>query len=125
MINHNVLLQAARRFQYPLALLRLSTAGYRAPRRFLYASLLSREILPQRGIIVGNAFATTELRLYLLEPVTTHFKYHHDVQLDIFIDDLAFHAVRKSRLQVSTDLVNSVVDFVNDLEKRKFLQIDK
>ena len=106
-----------------MALLRLSIAGYASPRRLLYAGILSRQVCPTRGIVAGSSFATTELRLYLLSAVHKHRRSHPNVQLDIFVDDLAFHAVRITTNAMAEDLVNSVIDFAFEVENNLLMNL--
>ena len=67
LVNHQKLLEAAKRRGYPLALLRMSIAAYRLSRTIGVDGCFSRTVKATRGITAGSGFATSELRLVLLE----------------------------------------------------------
>ena len=66
-IPHDLLLDAAKCRGFPLALLRLSLAAYRLKRSVGIDGVYSRQIRATRGITAGSGFATSELRLLLLD----------------------------------------------------------
>ena len=68
-LRYNDIWKAGRRHGYPLALLRLSLASYRAGRLIFIEGVVGDLVRASRGIVAGLAFATAELRLLLLYPV--------------------------------------------------------
>ena len=67
MVSHAKLVQAAKKRGYPLSLLRMSLEAYRLNRTVGIDGVYSRIVEPTRGITAGSGFATTELRLLLLD----------------------------------------------------------
>ena len=125
MMQHPVLYHAARQYDYPLALLRITVAAYRAPRRILLDGLASREIVAQNGIIAGLASATTELRLMLMDCVTDHYKVHTAVNLNIYVDDIALDTTAPDSTAASDCITAAARDFAFNLQHYAQLVIAK
>ena len=86
-IPHHVLVREAHARGYPLALLRLSLAGYRIARIVGVGGIFSRPILPMRGIVAGSGFATRELRALVIgvfDKVMTACPW---TRLTVYVDD--------------------------------------
>ena len=123
MVDHHQLVKAALRHGYPLFLLRLSICSYRADRRIVYKGMVSRVMRAQRGILAGNCFATTELRLILLSIVQQHQIHHPSVSLSVFIDDLSLDATASSSRAVVDKLSDAAFDLAIQLEQDALLPI--
>ena len=72
MIPHQHIWAAAVKHDFNLWVLRLSLAAYRLARAVGINGMYSRCIVAARGIAAGSGFATTELRLLLLDVVACH-----------------------------------------------------
>ena len=68
-VKHHLIVRAARKHGYNLHVLRLSIAAYRIQRTIGVNGIFSRLILACQGITAGSGFATTELRLLMLDLV--------------------------------------------------------
>ena len=89
LVDHELLFEAAKKRGYPLAVLRLSLAAYRLPRTIGIDGCYSREVKAQRGITAGSGFATTELRLLLMDVLeATRNDHWPSVKLTLYVDDL-------------------------------------
>ena len=115
-VDHQKLVQAGRQHNYPLVLLRLAIASYRAPRRILYSGLVSRPIAPSAGILAGNTSATTELKLMFLDVVIKHQHNHKGVTLSIYEDDLSLDCFSNDRHQVISSLTEAAIDLQHSVE---------
>ena len=85
-----MLADVASRLGFPMNLLRVALAAYRAPRRMLWdGNLCSREVRASRGIVAGAAGATFELAAYTVEIMRAHANAIPQVRLSLHVDDLA------------------------------------
>ena len=125
LVQHSHLVHAAYKHDYPLAILRLSLASYRAPRRILLNGLASRNISANCGIIAGNTFATTELRLLLLDTVSQHICDHPSIRLNIVVDDLSLDHTGPDSLSVAKPLIEAAQDLSHSLQDCTDLTIAK
>ena len=117
LINHASLVQAGHKHSYPMAILRVTLALYRAPRRILLSGVISREIMPSCGIIAGVSSATAELRLILLDVTMSHIERHPKVDLNIFIDDLALDSTAQDTYTLVEALTEAAQDLAFNLEQ--------
>jgi len=81
-------LAAAARHGYCLWLLRMSLAAYRLPRTVGVDGCYSRLITATCGITAGSCFATTELRVLLLDVVDSTYKLYMTIDITLYVDDL-------------------------------------
>ena len=101
---HPILYVKAKKYGYPLALLRMSLAAYIAPRRIMFNGIVSDLVYASRTIVAGSTFATSELVLYLLDTALAFQRVCPAVSLNIFIDDLAFDVASDSSSVVVQEL---------------------
>ena len=94
MLPHNRIAEAAMRHGYNLWLLRLSLAAYRLPRSLGIDGAYSRSVIAVLGITAGSGFATTELRLLLLDVVQSTSRAWPLVTITLYVDDATLEAVR-------------------------------
>ena len=88
--SHKALLAAARRRGYSVTLLRLALAAYRIPRSVRVDGVYTKDLVATRGITAGSSFATSELRLLLLDVVLPVLhQWGDDVDLTLYVDDLS------------------------------------
>ena len=123
LVDHSKLVQAAKRRGYPLALLRMSLAAYRLSRTIGVDGCFSRTVTASRGITAGSGFATTELRLLLMEVLEeTHGAWGTSVRLTLYVDDLTI-SVRGAARFVKRRLAQAVDQVVNVFQERLALQV--
>ena len=63
-IGHARLYHEARALGYPLTVLRLQIAGYQFPRHLSLEGMVSRAVLPFRGVVAGCGGATTLVKVF-------------------------------------------------------------
>ena len=123
LVDHQLLLEAAKKRGYPLALLRLSLAAYRLERTVGIDGHYSRPVLAQRGITAGSGFATTELRMLLMDVMDATFEAHgRAVSLTLYVDDLTI-AVRGTARTVAKRLASAVDLVVNVFQNQLALKV--
>ena len=66
-IGHKSLEEKAKRLKFPDALLRVVLFGYGCQRRIAYEGVVSDEVFPKAGVVAGDAFATTMVKIHYLE----------------------------------------------------------
>ena len=91
-VPHRMLVAAACKHGYNLWVLQLSLAAYRMPRTVSVGGIFSRSIVATRGITAGSGFATTELRMLLLDVVDAAYGMWPTIQLTLYVDDLSIEA---------------------------------
>ena len=92
-IPHDKLAEAANAKGYSLSLLRLSIAAYRLRRSIGVAGVFSRCMRATRGITAGSGFATSELRLILLDTMLELQKrWSTQISVKLYVDDLTLSA---------------------------------
>ena len=113
-VPHDALLDAAKRRGFPLALLRMSIAAYRLKRVVGIDGVYSRQIRATKGITAGSGFATTELRLLLLDVIQpTKARWGRFLRLTLYVDDLTI-SIRGARRDITKKLA-AAVDFVTEI----------
>ena len=88
MVSHDRLWDAAKRRQYPLAVLRLALAAYRMPRSISCDGVYSRLIEATRGITAGSGTATAELRNLVLDLLDILAEAFPEVVPAVYVDDV-------------------------------------
>ena len=91
-VPHHVLVAFAIKWDYNLGMLRLSIAAYRLKRRIVIDGVCSRTITATRGITAGAGHATSELRLFMLDLITTSTAAFPFVTQTLYVDDLTLEA---------------------------------
>ncbi len=111
-VPHEVLAQAAARKGYPSTLLKLS---YRLARAIGIAGTYSRLVVATRGITAGAGFATTELRVLLIDVIIElEAKWATIIVVKLFVDDLTLSACGLPQTIVRGPSVVLALDFVID-----------
>ena len=88
-VPHWVLVEAARLKGYPIALLKLSIAAYRLARSIGVDGVYSRLIVANRGITAGSGFATSELRVLMLDLIfALQARWANIIIVKVYVDDL-------------------------------------
>ena len=88
-VPHHVLVREAVALGFPLWVLRLSMAAYRMPRVVRIEGVVSRIVLPLRGITAGSGLATTEMRILLIRVVDRACVMYKTITPTLFVDDLS------------------------------------
>ena len=122
-VDHSILIDSAKRHGYPLAILRITLASYRASRRLTLKGVVSRPIVAECGIVAGCGTATSELRCLLLDVLIQHRNAHPCVNLNIIVDDLSFDVLASSRHEAVSLLTNAAFDASHGLEACSGLKI--
>ena len=91
MINHSDLVRAAKEHGFSLKVLRLSLAAYRLARSVGIEEVYSNTVCATRGITAGSGFATTELRLLLVD-LMYDLRKLWPVEVKLYVDDLTISA---------------------------------
>ena len=122
-INHNKLYEAAVRYGYPLAILRLTISTYRAKRVIQHHGIVTEGVCPSQGIVAGCAFATFELKLLLLSACARHVSRWPSVRLSIFVDNLSLDTTSEFKSEVVEDSLAAAGDLTNFLEDQSPLKV--
>ena len=91
-IPHEHIIAAAQKHGYNLYVLRLSLASYRLPRAIGIDGAYSRTIQAVLGITAGSGFATTELRLLLIDVVVDAMTAWPLVCTTLYVDGVTLEA---------------------------------
>jgi hypothetical protein len=118
MVDHGKLLEAARRLSYDSTVLRLSLQAYKMRRAVGTDGVYAAPVYATRGITAGSGFATTELRILLLEVVREVLaKWGDSVDLMLYVDDLTVTATGspKEAARRCSAVVHLVMDRFREL----------
>ena len=101
----------------------MSLAAYRLPRTIGVDGAFSREVTATRGITAGSGFATSELRLLMLDVLDdTHGAWGSTVRLTLYVDDLTI-SVRGAARFVKERLAAAVDQVVHTFHSKLALQV--
>ena len=85
MVPHWVLIIEGLDLGYPLWLLRLSLATYKMKRVVWVRKVVSGLIWASRGMTAGSGFATTEMRVVMINLVEKALRAHPSVTPTVFV----------------------------------------
>jgi len=91
-VPHGHLIAAARKHDYNLWLLRLSLKAYRIARVVAVEGVFSRTVVATCGITAGSCFATTELRLLLVDVLAETYRLWPAIDIALCVDDATLAA---------------------------------
>ncbi|HUU62073.1 MAG TPA: reverse transcriptase domain-containing protein, partial [Acidimicrobiia bacterium] len=91
-VPHDVVQREAKKLGYPMWLLRLSFATYRLGRVLRVGNVVSTVVVAARGITAGSGFATTELRIMMIDVVDAALKVYPTVSPTLYVDDLGMES---------------------------------
>ena len=97
---HSKLIAAARKYQFPEALLRVSLNLYRAPRFLSLMKQAAPPLWPTRGIVAGCSAATTFVKVYMIEEMDRLTTMHPSIEWDAYLDDIQLTSTANSRVAV-------------------------
>ena len=87
---------------------RLSLASNRLPRALGINGAYSRLVVAALGIIAGSGFATTELRLLLLDvAIDLDARWPH-LDVTLYVDDMMLEVLAKRRMEAARMLAQAV-----------------
>jgi hypothetical protein len=112
-IPHEHILQAARKHEYNLWVLRMSLKAYRVPRTIVVDGVCSAPKIATQGITAGSGFATEELACLLLDVCDELLAAYPTVDLTEYVDDLTLGHAGPDWFV--TDVLASATDFVIDI----------
>ena len=87
-VRHDILLAACKRAGFPVVLVRLCIAVYSGPRALNLGGVMSAVTVVGTSIVAGCTFATTLLRVALLQCFDIASVMFKDVSFYIYIDDI-------------------------------------
>jgi len=116
-VSHAVLVRAAARHGFSPWLLRMSLAAYRLPRAVGMDGAYSRLIVASRGITAGSVFATTELRVVLLDAIDITCARWPSMSLSVYVDDATLEAAGQGVLPaaVVAGATDTFVQYAEDV----------
>lgn len=123
MIPHHLIVSAARTHGFSPWFLRLSLAAYRLPRAIGVEGVYSRLIVASRGITAGSGFATTELRILLLDIVDQAYQLFPSLELAVYVDDITPYYSGYSPSAVVQRVARAADFFVDTLQKEYLLEV--
>ena len=122
MISHDELVTAAKKHGFSLKVLRLSLAAYRLARSIGIDEVFSSTVNATRGITAGSGFATTELRLLLVD-LMFDLRKLWPVGVKLYVDDLTISAQGKPSSVVKH--LTAATDHAIDKFTRLGLEVSK
>ena len=123
MIPHHLIANAARKHNFSPWLLRLSLAAYRLPRTIGVDGVYSRTIVASRGITAGSGFATTELRVLLIDIIDDTYRLYPAIQLAVYVDDITPYTHGPDPAWVVTQVAGVTDHLVHVLEDDYDLEV--
>eukprot|EP00973_Karenia_brevis_P064916 9015810-Karenia_brevis.AAC.1 len=121
MVPHQLLAMAARKHRFSLRILRLSLAAYRLKRAIGIDGVFSVLLTATRGITAGSGFATSELRVLLVDLVRG-IRTLWKVKVKLYVDDLTIDAAG-GRLQAACRVAQATDYAIDFFEKRLKLKV--
>ena len=122
-LPHHLIAAAARKHGYSMHVLRLSVASYRMERTLGVDGAFSRPVTATRGITAGSTFATTELRLLLLDVVLLMQRAFPAVTLTLYVDDATLEAWSSSQRHLVALLAAATDCAVDTLQNKLLLEV--
>ena len=86
-VPHDVVFRLAQKRGFNLWLVRLSVASYRLMRTIGIDGAYSRMVTATRGITAGSVFATSELRIIMLDAMDYTTRIWPSISLSVYVDD--------------------------------------
>ena len=123
MIPHEHIAAAAAKHGYSAWVLRLSLAAYRMQRVVSVEGLYSRPIVAARGITAGSGFATTELRILLLDVIDSSYILCPSISLAVYVDDMSPYLSHSSREKVVRQVATITDHLISTLQEQYQLEV--
>ena len=118
-VPHWVLIREGLALGYPLWLLRLSIATYKMSRVLRVRKVVSGLVWAFRGMTAGSGFATTEMRVVMINLVERALQAHPSVTPTIFVDDLAAESAGPDKW-IKTELGGFIEIIVDGFKANRF-----
>ena len=116
-VPHHHVVQAAREWGYPIAVLRLSLAAYRMDRVVGIGGVFSQTIRPFRGLAAGSVHATRELRALMIGVFDRVARVSPSAGLTVYVDDSTIECAGTQRTIVEV-VIGATVLVCLGLEER-------
>ena len=96
-VPHHLVVREAIRLGYNLWILRLSIAAYRASRIVRMDGACAAPVVPRRSLTAGGGFATTEMRLVMINIIDQALAVAPAATPTLYVDDLTVEASGSSQ----------------------------
>ena len=123
MVPHHLLVTEAMRLGYSLWLLKLSIAAYRAERVIRIDGVFSKTLQPQRSLTAGSGFATTEMRIIMINIVDRTRTIAPYASPKLYVDDLSVEVSGGEKF-VADQLVDFSKSFCGQIADAKMIVSD-
>jgi hypothetical protein len=117
-IKHRRLLDCAKLNGFPMHLARLAIAIYRMPRRLALGSEISDAVYPNQGVLPGDTFADSLIRVYTISPYDSFVRRNPSIDFMSYVDDLQIAACGDER-----DVLNNIEQAADELEEAVVCQM--
>ena len=104
-VPHHHLVRAARRWRYPMRVLRLSLSAYRMGRVVGIGGIFSSIIKPIRGLAAGSAHATRELRALMIGVFDEVWRVVPSSMPTVYVDDGTLECVGTHKSVVMATII--------------------
>eukprot|EP00972_Heterocapsa_arctica_P104907 15459960-Heterocapsa_arctica.AAC.1 len=112
-IKHHILYKQAKAVGYPMVMLTVSLATYRAERALVGDhQMISPKLRARQGVAAGSAHATFEATAVLLQEVRAHLQAFPSSGLSIHVDDFEEYASSLEPGEAVQDICNRVASLV-------------
>ena len=110
-VPHWALIASARKHKYCLFTFRLSLDAYKCARTIVINGVCSRLLIALCGITAGSGFATTELRILVLDVIDSTYVLYKGIDLAVFVDDFTIEASGKCAVVLVAKATDHVITF--------------
>ena len=122
-VPHRELIEAARARGVSMTVLRLSIQAYRLARTISISGVCSALVIATRGITAGSGFATTELRVLLLDVVIeVQTRWGSKIRLTVYVDDLTLSSSGHPQ-RVLRAMLRALAFLVHALQEKLKMQV--
>ena len=99
-VPYDKMVEAAVAMGYPIWMLRLSVAAYKATRRVGVLKAMSRSVRPRRGIGAGGGLAIVELKLVVIPIMDRVIMRYARAVLTIYVDDTTVEVMGSKKIVI-------------------------
>lgn len=115
-VEHGKLVQEGDRLSSAMHLLRLTLSGCRWTRHITHNGLTHPGLRASRGIVVGCAAATIELKLLMMRMGVGVIGRHPKANMEFYLDDITTEGHEQHRSTVVEVVGDAVLDLVQSLK---------
>ena len=124
-LPHHLIIAAAIKHGYDLWVIRLSLAAYRMPRTVGIDGAFSRIVIAVCGITAGSGFATSELRLLMIDVVSSVARAWPIVEITLYVDDITLEAMHHSTTVVQCVVAGATDHVISHLQDDYGLEVSE